>query len=83
MRFADLDGDGRPELVNSPLTGPGTREPLFDAPVPLVYYRLGEWKRRMIFDALDGVVHGMGPIGWGETGRASVLTASFGGVWLT
>ena len=82
VRFADLDGDGKPELVNSPLTGPGARKPLFDAPTPLVYYRPGEWKRRMIYDALDGVVHGMRPVAWDGSGPTAVLTASFGGVWL-
>jgi hypothetical protein len=30
MRFADLDGDGKPELVNSPLTGKSAAAPLFE-----------------------------------------------------
>ena len=82
VRFADLDGDGKPELINSALTGPGAQKPLFEAGTPLVYYRPGEWKRRVITENLDGVVHGMRPVAWDDSGRAAVLTASFGGVGL-
>ena len=82
VRFADLDGDARPELINSPLTGPGAQKPLFEAGTPLVYYRPGEWKRRVITEDVDGVVHGMRPVAWDNSGRTAVLTASFGGAWL-
>ena len=30
LLFADLDGDGKKELVNAALTGPGARQPLFE-----------------------------------------------------
>ncbi len=82
VRFADLDGDGKLELINSPLTGPGAHKPLFEAGTPLVYYRPGEWKRQVITEDVDGVVHGMRPVAWDNSGRTAVLTASFGGVWL-
>lgn len=82
LEFADLDGDGSKELVNAPLTGPGARQPLFECETPLVFYRPGEWKRQIIYEKLDGVVHGLGTANWDESGRTAVLTASFGGVML-
>ena len=77
LRFVDLDGDGAVELVNSPLTGPGCRKPLFDCKTPLVFYEPGRWERKYIADDLDGVVHGMREADWDGS---VVLTASMGGV---
>jgi hypothetical protein len=82
LLFADLDGDGKKELVNSPLSGAAARQPLFEDHALLVFYRPGEWKRQVIYEQLDGVVHGLGTTQWDESGRTAVLTASFGGVWL-
>ncbi len=82
VTFADLDGDGQPELINSPLTGPGAEAPLFECHTPLTYYRPRDWKRRLITDSLDGVVHGIYATTWDHSGREALLTASFGGVWL-
>jgi hypothetical protein len=82
LEFADIDGDGKKELVNAPLTGAKARQPLFEDLAPLVYYRPGEWKRQVIYEKLDGVVHGIGTTRWDQTDRAALLTASFGGVWL-
>jgi hypothetical protein len=80
LAFADIDGDGKMELINAPLTGAGARQPLFECHTPLVFYRPGEWKRQVIYDQLDGVVHGLGTAHWDDPKRAAVLTASFGGV---
>jgi FG-GAP-like repeat len=80
--FADLDGDGKKELVNAALTGAGARQPMFEGHEPLVFYRPGEWKRQLISDRLDGVVHGLAAVHWERDDRAAILTASFGGVWL-
>ncbi len=77
LRFFDLNSDGRPELVNSPLTGPGCEAPLFDCTTGLVYYAADEWRRRYVTTGLDGVVHGMREVDWDGP---AVLTASMGGV---
>jgi hypothetical protein len=82
IAFADIDGDGKKELINAPLTGVGARQPLFECQTPLVFYRPGVWKREMIYDQLDGIVHGLGTAQWDDSGRTAVLTASFGGVLL-
>lgn len=82
LEFADIDGDGRQELINAPLTGAGARQPLFECQTPLVFYRPGEWKRKTIYEHLDGVVHGLGTADWDGAARKAVLTASFGGVML-
>ncbi len=82
LLFVDLDGDGTKELVNAALTGPGARAPLFECHTPLVFYRPGEWKRELIYDQLDGIVHGLSAVDWDLTGRAAILTAGFGGVYL-
>jgi FG-GAP-like repeat len=80
--FADLDGDGRKELINAALTGSGARQPMFEGRTPIVFYRPGEWKRELIYDQLDGIVHGLGTVDWDGAGRAAILTAGFDGVFL-
>ena len=64
LRFLDFDRDGVPELLNSPLTGPGCRKPLFDCQTPIAYYEPSDWSRHYVTRHLDGVVHGMGPADW-------------------
>ncbi len=77
LRFVDLDSDGAVELVNSPLTGPGCRKPLFDCDTPLIFYEPGDWKRQYVTEDLDGVVHGMREADWNGS---VIMTASMGGV---
>ena len=77
LSFLDFDRDGVPELLNSPLTGPGCRKPLFDCKTPIAYYEPGDWSRHYVTQHLDGVVHGMRTANWdGPT----VLSASMGGI---
>ena len=82
LAFADIDGDGRKELINAPLTGPGAEKPDFEARTPLFFYRPGEWTRHAVFEALDGVAHGLSTARLPGFERDVVLTADFGGVWL-
>ena len=81
LQFGDIDGDGRKELINAPLTGLGAEKPDFDVLTPLFYYRGEDWKRQTIFKALDGVVHGMSLVQFPSVAHEVILTASFGGVW--
>jgi len=80
LRCADFDGSGRSVYVNAPLTGAGAVAPDYREPVPLVYYRPGIWKRELIGDENQGVMHGIHIFDWNGDGRDDVLTASFSGI---
>ncbi len=82
IRCADFDGSGRRVYVNAPLIGEKSLAPDFRDPVPLVYYRPGEWKRRLIGAENHGVMHGIHVIDWEGDGRDEILTASFEGIHL-
>ena len=81
IRVADFDGGGK-VFVNAPLTGPEAQGPEYRGRTPLVYYRPGEWKRRLIGDENEGVVHGFTVFDWDGDGRDEILTASFVGIHL-
>src|SRR5262245_50424635 len=63
VAWADVDGDGKKELINAPLIGPKGLAPTYDQDrVSLVYYHVpkspeAEWKRMMIDDHINGVLH--------------------------
>jgi hypothetical protein len=67
-------------LVNFPLIGPHATAPQYRDHLPLVMYRPGTWKRELITDAEEGVVHGIFPVAWNDNARESLLSASFLGV---
>jgi hypothetical protein len=81
LRVANIDVHGK-VVVNAPLTGANAASPEYRGHTPLVYYRPGEWKRQMISDAEEGVVHGLFIKDWDGDGRDDVLTASFVGLHL-
>src|SRR6266851_4960439 len=80
LRWADIDGSGKKVLVNAPLTGPHAEAPDYRGHTPLVFYRPGEWKRELIGDENEGVVHGIYIVDWDGDGREDILTASFVGI---
>jgi hypothetical protein len=69
LRWADIDGSGKKVLINAPLTGATAEAPDYREHVPLVYYRPGEWKRRLIDDTNEGVQHGITIVDWDGDGR--------------
>ncbi len=87
LRWADLDGDGRKELVVAPIMGRNAKAPLWDVGVKLAFYRIPAppmtepWKPITIDDRLT-VLHGLSIVDWGQDGRDDILTASFEGVHL-
>ena len=82
LRWADIDGSGKKVLVNAPLTGLHAEAPDYRDHTPLVFYRPGEWKREVIGDENEGVVHGIYVVDWSGHGPDEILTASFVGIHL-
>ncbi len=97
LRWADLDGDGRLELVDAPILGYGARPPDYNVGAPLTWYGEPEsqlsphasaagdsssgWEAHLIDSSLT-VVHGINVLDWDGDGRDEILTASFEGVHL-
>ncbi len=80
VRFADITGNGKKVLVNFPLIGSQALAPNYRDRVPLVMYRPGDWKREVITDLDEGVVHGIVTTPWDSGRREVSLSASFVGV---
>lgn len=81
LRFADIEGMGKKVLVNFPLIGSQAIAPDYRDHVSLLMYRPGEWKREVITDSEEGVVHGILPTAWDNGTRESLLSASFLGIY--
>jgi len=80
LRWADIEGSGKKVLINAPLVGATAKAPDYWEPVSLVMYRPGSWKREVISEELQGVLHGILITDWNNDKRDDVLTASFLGV---
>ncbi len=87
LAWADIEGDGKKELVNAPLIGPQALAPKYEGRVPLVYYHVpqdqqSEWTRKLIDDQLTGVLHRVRVVRWVQGKREQLLTAGFDGIVL-
>jgi hypothetical protein len=82
LRWASVDSSGDKVLVNAPLADAQASGPDYRGHVPLVYYRPGEWKRRLISDQEEGILHGIFVTDWERKGRDALLIGSFLGIHL-
>lgn len=85
LRWGDLDGDGRKELVHAPIFGPGSKGPRMCEPSHLWAFRPparpfeDPWERWTIDESLT-VLHGIDVRDLDDDGRDELLTASFEGI---
>jgi hypothetical protein len=88
MNFADLDGDGKQELIVSPLQGKDTTRPNYaEHGTPLLVFRVpadpikGPWKADTICDDVH-VMHNFQVTDFDGDGKPDILLVSFEGVQL-
>ena len=88
IRFADLDADGRPELIAVPLFGRNTTAPEYaEAPIRILAYAIpndprgDQWTPTVINEELH-VAHNFFPTDLNRDGKLDLLVASYEGVSL-
>jgi hypothetical protein len=88
MRWADLDGDGRKDLLVAPMMGRNSTKPLWkETPLRLLAYHIpadpvnDAWQPQVISEELH-VAHNFWPTDLDRDGQIDILMASFEGVTL-
>jgi aldos-2-ulose dehydratase/isomerase family protein/VCBS repeat protein len=83
VAWADLDGDGKKELLNAPLIGEKSVAPTYDQDTASVFwYSPKDWKRHTVTTDIPGIIHRVRPVMWDGTRREQFLVASFEGIAL-
>jgi hypothetical protein len=83
VAWADLDGDGKKELINAPLIGERSLAPTYDQDkAPIFWYSTKDWKRHAVTGDIPGIIHRVRPVKWDGNGRDQFLVASFEGIAL-
>ncbi len=89
VTWADLEGNGKKEIVMAPFVGlKGWEDPKYQDNVPLLFWRVPakldeqHWKRETVDDKLYGVVHHLHAIKWNPGKRDDLIVAGFDGIVL-
>src|SRR5438132_937821 len=83
IAWADLDGDGKKELLNAPLIGEKSLAPTYDQDKASVFwYSPKDWKRHVVTTDIPGIIHRVRPVKWDGNAREQFLVASFEGIAL-
>lgn len=83
IAWADIDGDGKKELINAPLVGAKSAAPTYDQDkAPVFFYRQTDWKRQTITNDVNGIIHRVRPVLWDGDRREELLVTSFDGITL-
>jgi hypothetical protein len=83
VAWADLDGDGKKELINAPLIGEAGAAPTYDQDkASIFWYSPKDWKRHLVANDIPGIIHRVRPVAWDGTRREQFLVASFEGIAL-
>lgn len=87
LRFADINGDGRKELINLPLFGVGSSAPTRAGFVELTAYSIppdpkGAWTARVLDDEHLEVSHALEIVDWDGDAADDILTAANAGITL-
>ncbi len=83
LAWADVDGDGKQELINAPLVGPKGLAPSYDQDkASIFWYDQEKWERRLVADDVRGILHRVRPVMWDNDKRSELLAASFDGIVL-
>jgi len=83
IAWADIDGDGKKELINAPLIGANGAAPTYDQDkAPLFWYGQKDWQRHVITENISGIIHRVRPVKWDGDRREQLLVASFEGITL-
>src|SRR5688572_17053775 len=83
VRWMDADGSGTKVVVNAPLGGVNGAPPDYKDKVGIYAYDpRKDYKREVITEDDEGVLHGVQVVDWDGKGREALLSASFMGIHL-
>ena len=84
VRWADVDGDGRKELINLPIIGVGAAPPDYANGLQFRAYRVpanpGEPWTSLLLDNTLCMSHGLLVAAWGDGAKPDLFTSSFDGI---
>jgi hypothetical protein len=82
VRWIDAAGDGRKMIVNAPLGGVKGVPPDYRDKVGIYAYHTADFKRQVVTEDDEGVLHGITVVDWDGKGREALLSASFMGIFV-